>query len=484
MEIILILYYLAAVLLTAYGVNCHVMVYLFRRRLASRTHEDIRLVEHFYQTHGPDELPFITTQLPIYNEMNVAERVIDAVAQFDYPSGKHEIQVLDDSTDETREIVARKVAEWRARGVQIELITRSNREGFKAGALLNGMHRARGEFMAIFDADFLPPPDFLLRSVPFFLMDPTLGLVQGRWGHLNDRENLLTRLQSIGIDGHFIVEQSARNWNDLFMNFNGTAGIFRKQAILDAGSWEYDTLTEDLDLSYRMQLAGWKCRYLIDLLVPAEIPQNINALKMQQFRWAKGSIQTAIKILPKVLRSDFSGFRRLQAVLHLTHYLVHPLMVYLALAAVPMLMRPTPSLSPLGLAAFAFIVCLSASGPSRMYFVAEKYAFGSYTKRVMLLPLLVCFGCGLAINNARAVWEALRGVKSEFIRTPKHGTIQKKVYRAAVNSTSIFELLAGFWCLSGVFFYFDAGKYLVGHFLLIYALGFSSIGLLSIIHHR
>jgi cellulose synthase/poly-beta-1,6-N-acetylglucosamine synthase-like glycosyltransferase len=484
MTLILIFYCIAVGLLMLYGLNCHLMVRLFKRRVRGREQADRNLLRRFYAQSESRDLPMVTSQIPIYNEMNVAERVIEAVAAFDYPKGKHDIQVLDDSTDATRGIVARKVSMLRAAGVQIQHVRRSTREGFKGGALRHGLQKARGEFIAIFDADFVPPPNFLLRTVPFFLVEPRLGLVQSRWGHLNRTDNLVTRLQSIGINGHFVIEQSARSWNNLFMNFNGTGGIFRKKAILEAGNWEDETLTEDLDLSYRVQLVGWKCHYLIDLVAPAEIPLDINAFKSQQFRWAKGSIQTAIKLLPRIWRSREGGFKKLQATLHLTHYLVHPLMGYLAVAALPLLVVKEFDLPPLVFVLLGILLFFSCTGPSRLYLTAEKYVHGGWTRQMLLLPLVVCLGCGVAINNTRGVLEALWGKKTDFVRTPKKGQVEKKRYRAQTDLGFIVEILTGLWCLVGMVFYFAARQYLVGNFLLIYAIGFLYIGGLSFVHQK
>ncbi len=487
MKTLIFLYFMTAVLLAFYGINCHVMIHLFKRRFARRRIEDRAVISEFYGGPIPlndpqpfaSQLPTVTTQLPIFNELNVAGRLIDAAAAMVYPRGRHEIQVLDDSTDETRRIVAAKVAELRQKGVDIKHVTRPDRKNFKAGALRYGLERASGDFLAIFDADFVPPPDFLLKSIPFFIKDAGIGFVQGRWGHLNRDESFITRLQSIGINGHFMVEQSARNFSGLFMNFNGTAGIFRKTAVIDGGNWQGDTLTEDMDLSYRIQLAGWRCRFLIDLVAPAEIPSNINAFKSQQFRWAKGSIQTAKKLLPRILRADVSGFAKFQAFMHLTHYAIHPLMLFLTVMALPVLLGGHPRVTAVLFFAFGSLLVLSCSGPSRLYMVAEHALGKSRLKTLLLMPLMVCFGCGLAVNNSRAVLEALIGRKSEFIRTPKRGFSSAKRYLPARSSLYLTEIGVGVWCLVGMITYFFTDHFLVGHFLFLYAAGYLTIGILS-----
>jgi len=483
-EAILVFYLLACFLLMLYGLNCHIMIHLFKRQYRHRRKDDQEILEDFYAEHGEENLPFVTTQIPIFNELNVADRIIDAVAAFDYSADKHEIQVLDDSTDETLDIVARKVKALKEEGVRIEHIMRPDRTGFKAGALKYGTERATGELMAIFDADFVPPQDFLRKSVPYFVMEKEVGLVQARWGHLNEGESLITLLQSIGINGHFMVEQSARNWNGLLMNFNGTAGILRKAAIQEAGNWQDDTLTEDMDLSYRMQLKGWKCRYLVDLIAPAEVPENINAFKSQQFRWAKGSIQTAIKLLPTVWQSEFGMFCKLQATFHMSHYLIHPLMAYLAIMA-PILLVATRLEFPLwSLITFAIALLIASTGPSRLYWVAERHATGGWPKKMLLLPVLIAFGCGLAISNTRAVMEAFFGKKSDFVRTPKRGSSVKKDYRPSINAVFILEILIGIWCMSGIIAYAEAGQHILRPFLFIYATGFIYVGFLSLLHRN
>jgi len=492
MELLLFLYFSCAVALMVYGINCHVMITLFKRVYGKRSAEDREILKRFYGGLSPMEgwrdrasaLPVVTTQLPIFNELNVAERLIDAVAAMDYPREKHEIQVLDDSTDETRGMVARKVARLQEQGVHIHHITRERREGYKAGALKHGMAKTRGLFLAIFDADFVPPRDFLVNTVPFFLVFPTLGFVQARWGHLNPTQSLITQVQAIGIDGHFVVEQLARNASGFYMNFNGTAGIFRKQAILDAGNWEADTLTEDMDLSYRIQLAGWKCRYLIDQVVPAEIPTDINALKGQQFRWAKGSIQTAIKLLPRVFRADVAWCIKLQALLHMLHYLVHPLMLFLAIMALPVLAMGGFTVPAILFLVFGGMLVLSCIGPSRLYLVSERTLNQRIDRVLFLLPIMIGLGCGLAVNNTRAVLEALLKRQTPFVRTPKNGFARKKAYTPARDFVFVIEILLGLWCLVGMYFYFASSLYLVGHFLLLYAAGFLSIGWLSWRHSR
>lgn len=292
---ILAVYLFALVSLFIYGMNCYVLMLFYRlkRPAARQRHAEIK--RRFYQAYTPDNWPHVTIQLPIYNERYVIERLIKSVCRFDYPKDLLEIQVLDDSTDDTRDIGASVVRQMKDLGFNIHHIHRTHRAGFKAGSLKAGLKTARGELVGIFDADFIPDPDFLKQTVPYFT-DPKIGMLQTRWGHINSDYSMLTRAQSMGIDGHFSVEQASRAWNGFFMNFNGTAGIWRKEAIEDAGGWQSDTLTEDLDLSYRAQLKGWKLEFVTDVVCPAEVPVTINAFKSQQHRWAKGSIQSAKKI--------------------------------------------------------------------------------------------------------------------------------------------------------------------------------------------
>jgi cellulose synthase/poly-beta-1,6-N-acetylglucosamine synthase-like glycosyltransferase len=307
-----------------------------------------------------------------------------------------------------------------------------------------------------------------------------MGLVQGRWGHLNRRASLLTRAQGVGIDGHFMVEQGARAWNELYMNFNGTAGAWRRTAIDDAGGWEWDTLTEDMDLSYRMQLAGWGVTYLPDLVVPAEIPESIAAFKSQQFRWAKGSIQTAIKILPRVLRTEGPLFRKLQAFFHLTHYMVHPLMLVLSLLALPVMIHAQIILPPITFAILAIGLLFSMSAPSSLYLVSQRAAYPDWLKRMIILPGLVTIGVGIALSNSRAVFEALLRRESPFVRTPKKGDVETKRYVVGLPWLGFLEVALGAYCLLSLHHYLLQGKYLVGPFLGVYAAGFLFTGLMTL----
>ncbi|MGB6220729.1 glycosyltransferase [Haloferula sp.] len=470
--IALVLYLTASAGLLAYGLNCYILLFLYAR-IAKETHARQRQVEANWK---PEGLPIVTTQIPLYNEFNVAERVIRAVATFDYPPGKHQIQVLDDSTDETRELVDRVAKNLRAEGIWIDVSRREKRHGYKAGALADAMPEAKGEFIAIFDSDFVPEPDFLKRMLPH-IQDPKTGLVQARWTHLNRERSLLTRAQSIGIDGHFLVEQTARSANHLFLNFNGTAGLWRRAAIEDAGGWTADTLTEDLDLSYRAQLKGWHLEYVADVTVPAELPESYTAFKSQQFRWAKGSLQTAIKLLPTVLRSDQSLLTKHQSYFHLCHYLAHPLMLVVALLALPALYELRGEISLIWLAIIAIPLIFATLGPSALYITCQRLLYPeNWLKRVALLPALMLVGFGICISNTRAIAEAFLGIKSGFIRTPKSGASTSISYRTRANWLPLLEIAAGiyaawtFWCFA------KSGNLAILPFLSLYIAGFSLVG--------
>lgn len=406
---LLTLYYFVLGTLFVYGVHRLLLVALYYR---TRTG-----LERSFPP--PAEWPLVTVQLPLFNELYVASRLIDAVCKLDYPQDKLEIQVLDDSTDATRRLAAGRVAHYRELGFDICYIHRSRRVGFKAGALEAGMARARGEFLAVFDADFVPQTDFLRRSIPCF-QDRRIGMVQARWEHINRTYSLLTRIQAIFLDGHFAIEHAARNGSGRFFNFNGTAGIWRRQAIIDAGGWHHDTLTEDLDLSYRAQLAGWRFLYRPRVAAPAELPVDINAFKGQQFRWAKGSIQTAKKLLPSILQSPISWYVKLEALAHLTNNLAYLFMLVLSVLVFPAmyLRRGT---DPRILLVVDLPLFLGASGSVILFYIlSQREVNPDWRREIRLIPALMGLGIGLSVNNARAVVSGLTRCGGTFERTPKY----------------------------------------------------------------
>jgi cellulose synthase/poly-beta-1,6-N-acetylglucosamine synthase-like glycosyltransferase len=485
--VFLFIYTFALLSLFVYGMNCYILMMFYRLNCpkALKKHEEIK--EKFNKDVSAKHWPRVTIQLPIYNERYVVERLIDAVCRIDYPKDLLEIQVLDDSTDDTVEIAKAVVAKMKVRGFDIVYLHRTNRIGFKAGALKEGLKSAKGEFIGIFDADFVPNSDFLKETVPYFI-DPNVGMLQTRWGHLNCDYSLLTRAQSMGIDGHFAIEQASRAWSGLFMNFNGTAGVWRKKTIKDAGNWQADTLTEDLDLSYRAQLKGWKLAFATQVVCPAEIPVTINAFKSQQHRWAKGSIQTAKKNLGKLFRSDLSMLVKIQAFLHLTHYMVHPMMLLVVLTSIPMLYTKL-FFNNLAYPMMIFtLFCLATFGPSSMYLFSQRILYRDWKRRIKYLPVLMCLGTGIAVNNTKAVLEAFFNIKSGFIRTPKYGIKRKedrwrgKRYAIPLDSLSIIEFLLGLYSLTGLCMFLFFSRYLISPFLFIYTAGFFYVFFLSIKH--
>lgn len=476
-------YLIPTTVLMVFAINLYVLVGLFLRQTRTVRAEVDAINREWEQRFTDADLPSVTTQLPIYNEFNVIERCIRACAAMDYPAEKHTIQILDDSNDETSPLVDRIADELRRGGARIEVIRRDTRVGYKAGALTEGMHRTEDDFFAIFDADFVPPPDFLRRTMQVMMVRQDIGLVQARWGHLNEFENLLTRTQGMGIDGHFTVEQPARAWNELVMNFNGTAGLWRREAINDAGGWEHDTLTEDLDLSYRSQLIGWKPFYLLDLVVPAEIPGDINAFKSQQFRWAKGSIETARKLLPTVMRSNVPPLVKLESIFHMTHYLVHPIMLWLAVMSYPILKLPLLQDYRFEFSPFVYLVIISTLAPTVMYTISQCHLHKRPWRKLMLLPFLSVLGIGIAISNTRAVLQALRGKKSGFVRTPKAGERSVVNYHFRMPKLALAEIAVGFYCLCTTISYVQSGRLFLVPFILLYALGFLWVGSLSVAHH-
>ena len=483
----LIIYLFALVSLFTYGMNCYLLMIFYRLKRPKARLEHARIKKQFYQDAAAGDWPEVTIQLPIFNECYVVERLIQSVCDFDYPRELLEIQILDDSTDDTTEIASAAARRMQARGFDIHYIHRDHRSGFKAGALKDGLKKARGELIGIFDADFIPGANFLKETVPYFA-NPEIGMLQTRWGHINSDYSMLTRAQSIGIDGHFGVEQASRGWNGFFMNFNGTAGVWRKSTIIDAGGWQADTLTEDLDLSYRAQLKGWKLKFVTDVVCPAEVPVTINAFKSQQHRWAKGSIQTAKKNLGQLFKSDVSALVKIQAFLHLTHYMVHPMMLLVVLTSIPMLYSQW-FFDSLAFPIMIFtLLCLATCGPSTMYLFSQKILYRDWKHRIKFLPFLMCLGTGIAVNNTKAVLEAFFNIKSGFVRTPKYGikkqedSWQGKRYSIPLNAISILEFTLGLYSLAGLLMFLFFSKYLVSPFLLIYTSGFFYVFFLSVKH--
>ena len=433
-----------------------------------------------------DEWPVVTVQLPVYNEMYVVDRLIDSICALDYPLDKLEIQVLDDSTDETREIVELAVRRQRARGFDITHVHRTDRTGYKAGALDAGLKVSKGEFIAIFDADFVPNPDFLRRTVPYF-NDPDIAVVQARWGHINQPYSLLTRVQAILLDGHFVLEHGGRNRAGCFFNFNGTAGLWRRVAIDDAGGWQHDTLTEDLDLSYRAQLRGWRFQFLPDVVTPAEVPVEMNAFKSQQHRWAKGSIQTCRKLLPYILMSDLPLKVKLEAFFHLTANFNYLLMVALSLLMFPaMIVRYEMGWTEMLLIDIPLFAAATLS-VFNFYLISQRETYPDWKTRVRYLPLVMAIGIGLAVNNAKAVLEAVFGAPGEFTRTPKYGIERRqdewqgKKYHQSMPIQPFVEVALGLYFTMTVFYALANGIYGTLPFLVLFQFGFLYLGLMSML---
>ena len=472
-NVVLALYFGVLSTLTLYGAHRWYLLWLFRRHRNDAPQSPAKF----------DAPPTLTVQIPLYNEMYVAKRVIDAVSALDWPKERLDIQVLDDSIDETTAIVADTVAQCRARALDIVHLRRGDRAGYKAGALAFGLVRAKGEFVAVFDADFVPAPDFA-RALMDHFTDPSVGMVQARWGHLNRESSLLTRAQSILLDGHFVIEHAARNRSGRFFNFNGTAGIWRRSCIDDAGGWQHDTLTEDLDLSYRAQLGGWRFVFVADAVAPAELPVEMGAFKSQQNRWAQGSAQTAVKLLPRILRSAVPAHVKVESVFHLTANAGYVLMVALTLLIGPAVWyRRGIGAKELALVDLP-LIAMSLVSIAAFYLVSQREAYGSWRNAVRHLPVLMAVGVGISINNARAVVSGLSGRETEFCRTPKYAlaadataTLATRKYRARRGFDTWIELALGLYFAGLVIAALADGLWGAVPFLSLFAAGFLYTGL-------
>ena len=473
---ILICYYAVLLGLAVYGSHRMALVLLYYR-----TRHRVPLA-----AGNLSPLPRVTVQLPMYNEKYVVERLIDAAARIDYPRELLEIQVLDDSTDDTSELARAAVGRHRRRGVDITYLHRDHRAGFKAGALQAGLGAAKGEFLLVLDADFVPDPGIVRDSIHHF-SDPRVGMVQSRWDHLNRDFSLLTKIQSIYLDGHFVLEHTARNRSGRFFNFNGTAGIWRRRTIEEAGGWNADTLTEDLDLSYRAQLAGWKFVYLNDLVSPAEVPVDIHGFKAQQHRWAKGSIQTGRKLLRRIFRSPFPVRVKIESFFHLTNNVSYPLVVALSFLVFPaMVIRHRLGWTRLILFD-APLFLISTVSVIAFYAVSQREIDPRWRSKLRYMPMVMGLGIGLAVNNAHAVMEALLGGKSEFRRTPKYSIVeasekwQDKSYRPAADIFFPVEVAFAVYFALAIGLAVQQRIYLALPFLMIFFSGYSYIVLLTLL---
>lgn len=476
-KIILFTYIGSLLVLFTFGSHGFIMIYYYLKYRDKR--DDF--------TGDLGYTPHVTIQLPVFNEMYVIERLIKSTCEIEYPLDKLEIQVLDDSTDETIGIVDKIVKEYRQRGFDIQHIHRTDRSGFKAGALKEGLKSAKGEFIAIFDADFIPRKNFLTIVLPFF-KETNVGMVQTRWEHLNRGYSLITQILSLSLDGHFVIEQQVRSKANYFINFNGTSGMWRKECIFDAGNWEADTLTEDLDLSYRAQLKGWKFKYLTDFTTPAEVPSEINSVKSQQFRWTKGAMETCKKILPRVWKSKYPLKLKILSTFHLTNNIVFPFILMACLLNVPIVLIKNGGQYDIYFT-FMSVFVLAFIGSFILYLYSQKDVYEDWRSRVLLFPVFMAGSMGFAINNTKAVFEALINKKSEFVRTPKYLIVDKKdtwrdkkYVHKKVSLSIILELLISIYSFAGVVISIITLQISAIPFQLMYSLGFGLVAYLSIKH--
>jgi len=475
-QLVFDLFILSAIIITAYTVNFYYLAFVSRTRKEKYPLVDLGT-------------PSVTIQLPIYNEKYVAKRLIDAVCNLDYPKDKLHVMVCDDSDDDTVELLGNVVADYKKQGFQIEHVRRGTRNGYKAGALKHAMKTTDTDLVAIFDADFIPPAWFLKRAIPHFAK-PNIGLVQCRWGHVNENYSTLTQVQALSIDFHFLVEQKAKSNSRLFMNFNGTAGIWKRECIEDAGGWHTATLVEDLDLSYRAQMKGWKCLFLPDIVVDAELPAQMNGAKRQQFRWAKGSIQCAIKLLSDIgLKRNVGIEAKIQAFIQLTRHIVYPL-VLIQFLTLPILLAAQVNLYIVSVLPVLTIATYLAMGPGAYVVVIRGMYHKSWKSKVKLLPSLLVYNAGMSVNNTVAVFDAILGKKNEFHRTPKYGIVTKKddwrdkAYNLPFTQTTLLEIFFGVYGMMGIFISIFSNNPVFVPIIGIQTLGFFYISYMSLSHTR
>ena len=470
------LFIISAIVIVAYTCNFYYLTFLSQRRKNNLSTVDLGT-------------PSITIQLPIYNEKYVAKRLVDAICNLDYPKEKMRIMVLDDSDDDTVDLLRNVVNDYKKRGFSIEHVRRGTRNGYKAGALKHAMMSTDTELVAIFDADFIPPAWFLKRAIPHF-SKPNIGLVQCRWGHVNENYSAITQAQALSLDFHFLIEQKAKSNSHLFMNFNGTAGIWKRNCIEDAGGWHTATLVEDLDLSYRAQMKGWKCVFLPDIVVDAELPVQMNAAKRQQFRWAKGSIQCAIKLLSDiVVKRKVAVEAKIQAFIQLTRHIVYPLML-IQFLTLPILLAGQVNLYVVSFLPALTIVAYLAMGPGAYIMIIQSMYHKSWKSKAKILPALLIYNAGMSVNNTVAVFDAVLGKKNEFLRTPKYGIVTKgddwrnKAYNLPFTQTTLLEIFFGVYGLLGIFVAIFSGNPVFVPIIGIQSIGFFFIAYMSLSHTR
>ncbi|RMW37102.1 MAG: glycosyltransferase [Nitrosopumilus sp.] len=476
MQLVFDLFILSAIIITAYTCNFYYLAFLSRKRKDVLKTADLGT-------------PSVTIQLPIYNEKYVAKRLVDSVCNLDYPQDKMRIMVLDDSDDDTVELLANTVDEYQKKGFKIEHVRRGTRKGYKAGALKYAMQSTDTELVAIFDADFIPPTWFLRRAIPHFAKS-NIGLVQCRWGHVNENYSAITQAQALSLDFHFLIEQKAKSNSHLFMNFNGTAGIWKRDCIEDAGGWHTATLVEDLDLSYRAQMKGWKCVFLPDIVVDAELPVQMNAAKRQQFRWAKGSIQCAVKLLTDIaIKRKIAIEAKIQAFIQLTRHIVYPLML-IQFLALPVLLAGQVNLYVISFLPAITIATYLAMGPGAYIMIIQSMYHKSWKSKAKILPALLVYNAGMSVNNTVAVFDAILGKKNEFLRTPKYGVLKTKddwkdnAYNLPFSQVTLLEIFFGVYGMLGIFIAIFSNNPIFVPIIALQTVGFFYIAYLSLSHTR